>query len=230
MQRMSFALWLENQKPLEEVRRLAARPEDLGQKDQIRNLIQVGDIVQMGVETQYKGAATPKYGKVAEITARGIVVQPFLGQKPVTMPLKDLHMVDPNEEIPQEQEHIMKDLSRLGAQHLWVKASERQKGKIDRQKSREAGEREARSAQLAMPDTSRVDKSDIARIRQLLMGDMPSDPSPTSPAPKGGGLAGLFNEPEPSKPKFTSPLAARLQTRKGGTPSGSSVADRFAMI
>ena len=68
MKQMQFAIWLENQEHLDEVvRRLSIRPEDLSKADEVKNIIQIGDIVQLGTETKHKGENTPKYGRVIEV-------------------------------------------------------------------------------------------------------------------------------------------------------------------
>ena len=230
MHRMEFALWLENQESLEEVRRIVTRPEDLSKADEVKNIIQIGDVVQLGKETQYKGEETPKYGRVVEIGSK-ITVQPFLGDKPIIVKAAELYRIDPDDEIAQEQQQIMKDLGRLGAKNLWIKMTERQKGIHERAKARKQKEREEGNAQFADRDTQKIDNSDIARIKQLLFGGGPTSPVPKMPsiqgAPARSSGSDEFNRMfgnEPEKPKPTGPLSARLKKNAG------SIADRFAMV
>ena len=226
----SFSDWLEENESLDEVRRLSARPEDLSKADFVRDIIQVGDIVQLGKETQHKGESVPKYGKVVEVGAAKVVISPFMGNNPILVNSNELYHVDPDDEIMPagEQQAILKDLGRLGGKNLWIKMTVRQKNLHEREKRKKQKDRETRTAALAMPDTQKVDRSEIDRIKALLFGGGPSSAAPSMPAVHGAQATGSqdFNRLFGDAPKRqgAGPLAGRVRRGSG------SVADRFAAI
>lgn len=198
MKTMQFAEWLEYEDQLDEAARLRANPEEMENADQVMQMINIGDMVELGLNTQSQGVKMPKYGKVISVKARNqIEVEPFGGGKSIIIPAKDLYHVDIADMPYQHQ----KQLSAVGANNFWQKRTPRQRSMEMRRREREA---QQTSEPSSIVQTQRhITPGDIKRVRGILMGDEPkSKQQDTDP------LASIFsNEPPQKQPGASGPLS-----------------------
>jgi len=91
-----------------------------------RSEISLGDIVDLGPETEYKGEKFPRVGRIVEIRSNEVVVKDLTRQdKKYAISISELYDKEELKGIllaPYEE----RDLIRLGAKKLWVRLTPRQ--------------------------------------------------------------------------------------------------------
>ena len=119
---IEFKNWLVNEASLPK----HYRPEL--EEPQIRKFeVSVGDIVEMGRETEHKGKIVNRISQVVEVREKEVVVKDLtrLGAKKQAVPISDLHDKEElrgQRIIPKEE----KELKALGGSRLWVRLTPRQ--------------------------------------------------------------------------------------------------------
>ena len=118
---MKFSEWL---KIDESARPVRYRPE-IGEMDIKKSEVSVGDIVELGPETEYKGKKVNKIGRVEAIRGYEAIIKNLFTNKLLSVSLNDLYDKEELKGIrltPSEE----KQLSLLGGRKLWIKLSDRQ--------------------------------------------------------------------------------------------------------
>lgn len=121
-----FTEWLKNRLIIEsEAKRLRLRPE-LDDSNVRKFEVSIGDIVELGPETQYKGEKITRIGRVVEVRANEIVVADLtqLGKR-IVIPMSEIY--DKEELrgariIPRDEKQLMA----MNAKRLWVRLTPRQ--------------------------------------------------------------------------------------------------------
>lgn len=121
---LTFKTWLAES----EAKKLSVqlRPQ-LSEPDIKRLEVEINDIVEMGPETEFKGAKINKIAKVVEIKGDRVFVRDLTksDSKLLSIPIKDLHDKEElrgTRIIPREEA----ELKALGGKRLWVKLTPRQ--------------------------------------------------------------------------------------------------------
>ena len=122
------------------VARHRMNPDELEKDDLIRLGASEGDIVELGAETQFKGEKVQKLGRIVQVKSSSVVVQPFIGDKPVVIPFTSLYEV-PLVDIPPV---FRRQLEELGNIKLFKKRTERQLQRDQSKKTKKEKEQAAR--------------------------------------------------------------------------------------
>jgi hypothetical protein len=118
---MKFSEWLiinESALPIRQ------RPE-MSEMDIKKSEVSVGDIVELGPETKYKGKNVPRIGQIVHIRGYDAIIKDLTQGKTIAVSIDELYEKEELKGIrltPTEE----KQLSLLGGKKLWVKLSERQ--------------------------------------------------------------------------------------------------------
>ena len=118
---MNFSEWLIINEGALPIRH---RPE-MSEMDIKKSEVSVGDIVELGPETKYKGKNVPRIGQIVHIRGYDAIIKDLTQGKTIAVSIDELHEKEELKGIrltPTEE----KQLSLLGGKKLWVKLSERQ--------------------------------------------------------------------------------------------------------
>jgi hypothetical protein len=189
---VSFKQWLAN----EAISPKVFRP-DLGQVDVKKFEVSIGDIVEMGPESEFKGKKVNRIGQVIELRSGEVVVRDLTkkGNPKIVVPISELHDKEDLRGmriIPKEEA----ELKALGGKRLWVRLTPRQHKKF-------AGSYRASAAPEIIPIARDDGPSDA--LKRMFAMDRTKEPEQT---------LSIFDEKPKDKPK-TNPLGRFLASRRG---------------
>jgi hypothetical protein len=189
---LSFKQWLAN----EAISPKVFRP-DLDQVDVKKFEVSIGDIVEMGPESEFKGKKVNRIGQVVELRSGEVVVKDLTkkGNPKIVIPISEFYDKEGLRGmriIPKEET----ELKALGGKRLWVRLTPRQHKKF-------AGSYRASAAPEIIP-IARDDRP-TAALKQMFAMDRAKEPEQT---------LSIFDEKPKNKPK-TNPLGRFLSSRRG---------------